>query len=144
MNITISQAQISHYGAITPLTHELGYYTTEDQTYEWLSYLMSSNEHHVFVAINDNDQLCGWIVVEKRISLETGFKAEITGLVVSKSFRRFGVGKQLVVAAASWAHELKLHRIVVRSNIQREDSHAFYKDIGFVFKKSAHNYELLL
>jgi GNAT superfamily N-acetyltransferase len=144
MNITINQAQLNNHIAITNLTHELGYSTTEDQTYEWLSYLLRSKDHQVFVATTDNGTLCGWIVVEKRISLEAGFKAEITGLVVGASFRRFGVGKQLVAAAISWVHELKLQKLVVRSNIQREDSHEFYKDIGFSFKKSAHNYELLL
>jgi GNAT superfamily N-acetyltransferase len=98
----------------------------------------------VLVASNERNQICGWLVVEKRISLEAGFKAEITGLVVSEQCRRFGVGKKLVQAAIDWANGSKLQRMVVRSNIQREESHEFYQNMGFAFKKSAHNYELKL
>ena len=141
MNITITQPQLNDYSEITALTNELGYSAAENQTKEWLGYLLQSENHKVLIAVNEISQLCGWVVVEKRISLEAGFKAEITGLVVGECFRRFGVGKKLVSAAENWAAENGLSKIVVRSNIQREESHVFYKNIGFSFKKSAHNYE---
>lgn len=144
MNILITPAQIIHSSAITSLTQELGYSATESQTKEWLDYLLNSDNHRVIVASNEAKDICGWLVVEKRISLEAGFKAEITGLVVGQKFRRFGVGKKLVLEAVNWANELKLQRILVRSNIQREESHVFYQQMGFLFKKSAHNYELRL
>jgi GNAT superfamily N-acetyltransferase len=144
MDISLSLAEIENAAEIALLTQELGYSATEIQTAEWLTYMLTSNIHSVFIASNERAELCGWVVVEKRISLEAGFKAEITGLVVGEKFRRFGVGKQLVIAAEAWARELNLGRLVVRSNIQRNDSHSFYKNIGFAFKKSAHNYEKLL
>lgn len=142
MDINITQAQITDSSSITRLTQELGYSVRNDQTKEWLNYLLPSDNHRVFVASNESHKICGWLAVEKRISLETGFKAEITGLVVSEDFRRFGVGKKLVQAAIDWAKSLKLQRLVVRTNIQREESHVFYQNMGFAFKKSAHNYEL--
>jgi GNAT superfamily N-acetyltransferase len=76
--------------------------------------------------------------------LQTGFKAEITGLIVGEEFRRFGIGQNLVSAAVNWARSLNLTKVVVRSNVKRKESHVFYQSIGFLFKKSAHNYELLL
>jgi GNAT superfamily N-acetyltransferase len=141
MNIIINQAQLNNYSELTVLTNELGYSATENETEEWLGYLLRSENHKVFIAVNENKQLCGWVVVEKRISLEAGFKAEITGLVVSENFRRFGVGRKLVSAAEDWTVENGLSKLVVRSNIKREESHVFYKNIGFTLKKSSHNYE---
>lgn len=142
MNIEISEARIENAAEVSRLTNELGYVSNEVTTKEWLTYLSNSENHCVLIASNNSKLVCGWIVIEKRISLETGFKAEITGLVVGKEFRRFGIGQKLVEAAVVWARNLELTKVVVRSNVQREESHVFYKDIGFSFKKSAHNYEM--
>ena len=142
MNIEVCEARIENAAEISRLTNELGYVANEAATKEWLTYLSNSKNHCVLIALNNSKLVCGWIVIEKRISLETGFKAEITGLVVGKEFRRFGIGQKLVVAAVAWAKSLELTKVVVRSNVQREESHVFYKNIGFNFKKSAHNYEM--
>lgn len=142
MNIHVCVAMIENAAEISALTNELGYLADESKTKEWLAYLLDSDTHCVLVALNDTEAVCGWIVIEKRMSLETGFKAEITGLIVSEKFRRFGVGQELLSGAVKWAKDLKLTKIVVRSNIQREESHVFYKNSGFTFKKSAHNYEM--
>lgn len=142
MNIEVCEAKIENAAELSHLTIELGYPANEEKTKEWLSYLLSSENHCVLVALNSSKSICGWVVVEKRISLETGFKAEITGLIVGEEYRRFGIGQKLVSAAVNWAKGLKLTKVVVRSNVQREESHVFYKNIGFSFKKSTHNYEI--
>ncbi|MGL4612663.1 MAG: GNAT family N-acetyltransferase [Shewanella sp.] len=142
MNINVCEARIEKAIEISDLTAELGYEANEENTKEWLNYLLSSENHCVFIALNEFNSVCGWVVVEKRISLETGFKAEITGLIVGEKYRRFGVGKKLISEAISWAKSLNLTKLVVRSNIQREESHVFYRSIGFNLKKTAHNYEL--
>lgn len=142
MNIEVCEARIENAAEISHLTNELGYVANEEKTKEWLSYLLNSENHLVLVALNSSNLVCGWVVIEKCISLETGFKAEITGLIVGKKYRRFGIGQKLVLAAVSWAKNLNLTKVVVRSNVQREESHVFYKNIGFSLKKSAHNYEM--
>lgn len=144
MNIEICAAKNENVAEISSLTAELGYTANETHTKEWLGYLLDSENHGVFVAINSGKSVCGWVVVEKRISLETGFKAEISGLIVGEKYRRLGIGQQLITAAVRWARDAKLTKLVVRSNIQREESHVFYQCIGFKFKKTAHNYELSL
>lgn len=141
MNISICEAKIENAEEISELTRELGYVANEAMTKEWLSYLLESENHHVLVALNASKNVAGWLVIEKRISLETGLKSEITGLVVGKKYRRLGLGKKLVSTALNWAKNLGLKKVVVRSNIQREESHEFYRNIGFSFKKTAHNYE---
>lgn len=144
MIITIKPAQLEQASNLAKLSRQLGYEVTEQQTAEWLSDLLKSEIHQVFVAVAEQQQVCGWLVVEKRISLEAGYKAEITGLVVEEGFRRLGVAKQLVRSAAEWAITMGLSRMVVRSNAQRESSHQFYQSIGFCYTKTAHNYQFLL
>jgi len=142
MVITVCKASLENSSEVSALTHELGYSASAYQTTEWLGYLMNSDTHAVFVALNDILSVCGWVVVEKRISLETGFKAEITGLIVGEKYRHCGVGQALVSAALGWAKELHLAKMVVRSNVQRQESHGFYKHFGFDLTKTAHHYEL--
>jgi GNAT superfamily N-acetyltransferase len=142
MNISVCEAKIENAAEISGLTTELGYTANEESTKEWLSYLLDSEKHGVLIALNELNVVYGWIVIEKRISLEAGFKAEITGLIVGEKFRRFGVGKKLISAAIHWAKGENLTKVVVRSNVQREESHVFYRNIGFKFKKTAHNYEI--
>ena len=141
MIIITKNAKIGNAQKISALTNELGYPVTESLTKEWLSVILKSDNHSVIVATDTEGSLCGWVVVEKRVSLETGCKAEITGLVTDSKFRRLGVGKKLVLACESWAIQEGLGKLVVASNIQREESHIFYKNIGFSLIKTSHKYE---
>jgi GNAT superfamily N-acetyltransferase len=141
MNIIIKNAKIQNALEISALTNELGYLANESQTKEWLSFMLNSSDHSVMVATNIESTICGWVVVEKRVTLETGHKAEISGLVMGLEFRRLGIGKKLVSACESWATENGLKKLVVSSNIQRDESHVFYKNIGFSLKKTSHKYE---
>lgn len=140
MRYWITNATLEHAPSIAELTAELGYPANITDTQHWLEALLDSPDHSVLLAASDT-QLYGWLVVEKRLTLEAGYKAEITGLVVSAKCRRMGVGQALVSAAEGWAAEQGLNRLVVRSNIARAESHDFYQSIGFVRKKTAHVYE---
>lgn len=126
---------------ITKLTKELGYMVSEAETLQWLSMLLGSKTHQVMVVANSDNHLLGWIVVEQRLSLEAGFKAEISGLVVRTTARRSGIGRHLISAAEKWATVNGLAQITVRSNVTREESHPFYLGLGYAHKKTAHNYE---
>ena len=50
-----------------------------------------------------------------------------------------GIGSRLVAAAIEWASDQQLP-LVVRSNIKREEAHAFYTALGFDRQKSQHVY----
>ena len=63
--------------------------------------------------------------------IESGRRVEITGLVVSKAFRRSGVGRRLVAAAERWAGRQKVEFVCVRSNVRRRASHRFYRKLGY-------------
>ena len=138
MNIRI--AALDNAIAITALNLELGYPASDLQVRQWLSELLLSSNHCVIVA-EHGSEVSGWLVVEKRLSLETGYKAEITGLIVSKNFRRSGIARELVAAAERWSLNKKLSRMIVLSNVARAEAHDFYRSQDFVLTKTAHNYE---
>ena len=139
MKLRIARNDDAH--EIAKLTNELGYTASEAETLQWLSILLGSKTHQVMVAANSDRHLLGWIVVEQRLSLEAGFKAEITGLVVRTTARRSGVGRHLVSTAEEWATLKGLAHIEVCSNVIRKESHPFYLGLGYEHKKTAHNYE---
>ncbi len=139
MLFEVVQAKMDFSKGLAQLTSELGYQVSHNETENWLGELIGSPLHFVFVAVSDSN-VCGWIVVEKRVFLESGFKAEITGLVVGSKYRRNGIAEALVSAAEKWANGQGLKQIVVRSNVSREESHVFYSSIGFAHSKTSHVY----
>ena len=125
---------------ITRLSVELGYPASVAATVASLAALLASDKYLVSVA-TQGPRVLGWAVVERRLSLESGERAELTGLVVGGSDRRMGVGKALVAAAERWGVEQGLGSIYVRSNVAREESHPFYLGLGYRRKKTQHTYE---
>ena len=143
MTLSINPASMQDVTAIHSLTSQLGYHAALEQSKQWLEQMLHSQQHCVFVA-KRGDKTLGWLAVEQRLFLESGFKAEITGLVVSEDERRIGVGRELVMQAKTWAANHQLTELVVRSNISREHSHLFYQRIGFHHQKTSHQYQMEL
>ncbi|MBM7035605.1 GNAT family N-acetyltransferase [Vibrio ulleungensis] len=143
MNVDIALPIDVDIASIHTLTRQWGYSATADQTRVWVQELTESNKHEMFIAkIGTN--VAGWLVVEQRIFLASQNKAEIVALVVGEQFRLKGVGQSLVSAAEKWSLDKGLTCIVVRSNINRQESHKFYPNVGFTLVKTSHNYEKTL
>ena len=124
---------------IARLCSQLGYPASADDMAARLQRVLSAADAQVFVVAR-GERLMGWIEVASRTSLETGCKAEILGLVVDVDARRSGIGRVLVEAAETWARRQGLHRLTVRSNAARLESHPFYEGIGFARDKTQHVY----
>ncbi|TQF70681.1 GNAT family N-acetyltransferase [Pseudoalteromonas luteoviolacea] len=118
----------------------MGYHSTEGELAKRLAKLLSSDKYKVLVAQNENTLVLGWVVIEHRLTLEGGDRAEITGLVVSDSARGLGVGKQLVQSVLEWAKARQLDKVIVSSNVNRDGLHQFYKQIGFAERKTSKQY----
>ena len=46
-----------------------------------------------------------------------------------------GIGRALVIEAERWVVRIGAAAIVVRSNVHREESHAFYSSLGYTAAK---------
>ena len=141
---SIIPAQETDVAEIVRLSLELGYRTTDDQTRTALTQMLSSPYYFAIVASASAGRLLGWAVAERRLTLESGESAELTGLVVTTSARRLGVGRALVASAEHWALQNGFSSIRVRSNITRAESHPFYEHLGFERAKTQHTYQKLL
>ena len=136
----IRPAKLDDVEQIAPLVAELGYPSSVAEVRERLATLLTSTIDMVYVAVDRASQVVGWIEVATRMTLESGRRAEILGLVVASRARRTGVGLALVSAAERWAARQGMTSIAVRSNVARLESHPFYERAGYARKKTQHVY----
>jgi len=117
--------------AIAALSGVLGYPPDVGAVRATLGKILGRDDHRVFVAGAPGEEICGWLHAHSCHVLESGFRVEIAGLVVSDRMRRLGVGRGLVAHAEAWAREIGATTVVVRSNARRVESHIFYPSLGY-------------
>lgn len=126
--------------AIATLSAQLGYPVDATTVTRRLGKLLARPEHAVFVCADDDGNVLGWAAAEHRLTLESGERIELVGLVVDEAMRRHGIGAALVTAVEAWCMRRGQDEIFVRSNITREDAHAFYLQLGYEHGKTQHAY----
>ena len=141
MASAIRVATIADAAEIARLSAQLGYPAPVETFAARLRRLLDSRVHAVLVAASDADRhLAGFIALEQRITLESGERVEIVGLVVDADARRGGVGRSLVAAAEQWAGDHGLDEVFLRSNVVRPEAHPFYEGLGYTRTKTQHAY----
>lgn len=138
-NITIRRATIDDLESIISLAEQLGYPTSPEAMTNRLNSILSTPEKVIFVADPGDGKAAGYIQAGQHISLEVDPLVEIDGLVVSKDHRRQGIGAALIAAVEDWARSLSIQTVRLHTNIIREESHRFYKDLGFVINKTQYS-----
>lgn len=126
---------------IARLNEQWGYPSLPEEVLFRLQTLSSLTYHEVFVAEIDNG-VAGWVYVYKHYSMGADAFAEIGGLVVDEKLRKKGIGKMLVEKAGIWAAQNGLKRLLVRTNIKREEANAFYEKCGLKLVKKQHVFEI--
>jgi predicted N-acetyltransferase YhbS len=122
--------------AIAQLSATLGYPATAAEILDRLRFMLGSQNHLITVATDSSGAVIGWMHAHASHVLESGFRVEIIGLIVAPEARRYGAGRALVNEAEQWARKLGADKIVVRSNVQRAESHAFYPALGYELTKT--------
>ena len=140
----IRAARLTDAGAVAALSLELGYSTGLAMVRASLRRILARDDHLVVVAESSEGTVCGWLQAHASDALESGFRVEIAGLVVSGATRRLGVGRALVARAEAWAAKVSAGTIVVRSNVKRVESHAFYPSLGYARYKAQEVYRKTL
>jgi len=133
--MTIRDAVVSDAAEITRLVLELGYPAETAVIAKRLARVTAGPQRVVLVAVIE-EQVVGWLEARASEVLESGFRVEIVGLVVSDLCRRRGVGRHLIQRAEEWAAKIDAPLLVVRSNIKRVESHRFYTALGFTTTKT--------
>lgn len=124
------------------LSRELGYPVGVETMKRRLAEIVMADDHSALGAYAQG-RLVGWIDVGIVQHLQSGKYGEIGGLIVSATHQGCGIGKALVKAAEQWVSARGVETILVRSQIVREEAHAFYIRQNFsrvktsaVFRKS--------
>ncbi len=135
-SIEIRPAVARDAAAVARLSRQLGYPTTAKVMSIRLQAILASAPDLLIVATAPSGGLVGWLQAHAAQVVESGFRVEITGLVVDSAVRRQGVGQSLVAAAERWAKSLSAKAVVVRSNAKRVESHSFYAALGYTSTKT--------
>jgi GNAT superfamily N-acetyltransferase len=138
--INIRPATAGDAAELARLSAQLGYPAGVADVARRLARLLNSPTSSVLVADAAAGRLHGFVGVERRTTIESGERVEITGLVVDAQLRRGGVGRTLVAAAEAWARQAGVHEIFLRSNVSRSEAHAFYPSLGYAVIKTQHAY----
>jgi len=138
--ITIRPATIDDVGNLVRWSGILGYQTNEDEMRQRLELIMAEKNSVVLIAEVDGNP-SGYIQVFKKNLIQQLVTGEIGGLAVDDGVRGQGVGRKLVEAAEIWAKDCGCERLVVKSNMMRQTSHASYQAIGFEIKKQQKVFE---
>jgi GNAT superfamily N-acetyltransferase len=129
-SFSIREATCGDADRLAELAGQLGYSSCPNELQSRLNRLTTIPNQAVFVA-EHSGRVVGWLHVGIVALVETNGFAEIFGLVVDEEQRGSGVGGQLIAAAERWAAQHGQQIIRVRSNMIREEAHAFYHHIGY-------------
>lgn len=130
----IRKASINDSAAIAEISSsDLGYDCTAEFVGNKLEKLDTSREA-VFVA-ECNDNVIGYIHVEKYDTLYSETLANILGLAVKAESRRNGAGSMLLNASEDWAKEIGAAGVRLNSGGTRHGAHEFYRARGFNSEK---------
>ncbi len=129
--IVIRRAKIDDAAAIAALAAVLGYPADPVVMSQRLRRVLPREDQRVFLAEDAQQRPCGWLTAHCFDTLASGFRVQITGLVVAETHRRQGVGRMLVNEAEAWAKKIGAEAVVVFSNVTRMESHSFYPALGY-------------
>lgn len=100
-----------------------------------LQHILSAADQKVIVACNTQNKVVGWLHIYQTVRLESGHFCEIAGLIVDKSWRTRGIGKELINMAIEWSRDAGFSRLRVRTRKERIAADTFYSNLGFAKTK---------
>lgn len=138
--MTIRPMRAGDLDAVHALNGQLGYPGDRDVARARIDAVLASPIADAFVAEDGDGRVVGWAHVFTAPFIESGPVAELGGLVVEESRRGEGIGAALVARAEAWARERGLGQLSLRCNVVREETHRFYRRLGFTIQKTQHKF----
>ena len=135
-SLDLSEAQ-----QIAALATQLGYENEVHLLFDRTQKLIKTEDNCIFIA-KSGDEIVGWIHGFIALRVETLPFVEIAALIVSQEFRGQHIGKTLIEAVKEWSIAIGIHKVRVRCNVIRTESHKFYRNIGFSQNKQQMVFEM--
>jgi GNAT superfamily N-acetyltransferase len=120
-----------HLPAVATLCADLGYVRQAAGVPARFRELAHDNAHGLLVALDDKDNVIGFLHVFARCMLHDQAAAQVLAMIVGRAHRRRGVGGLLLARAEAWAAERGLVSVMLYSADGRDDAHAFYAACGY-------------
>jgi predicted N-acetyltransferase YhbS len=139
MAVTIRAAQLSDAEAIAALTIQLGYRVDASGVADRLSRQLTRTDQRVLVA-DSGGRVIGWIHMVATEYIDSPAFVLIAGLVVDRTSRHQGIGRQLVAQAEEWASRQGCSVVRLSSNTRRTEAHAFYERAGYANVKTQYSF----
>ena len=137
IDIIIRPAEAGDAGAIASLCGQLGYPSTSEDIARRLAEIADDPDAAVLAADPRHDGIVGWVHVRALHLITRDACGEIGGLVVDQARRGRGIGGRLMGAAEEWSRRRGLGTLRLRSNVVRDEAHAFYRRQGFTSSKTS-------
>ena len=131
--VKIRDFVLSDVQAVTGLTKELGYPSTEEEMNVRMKKIIDNPLYRTLIAVKEEEVVgyCGIFLYDCWEHNEPILRVEV--LVVKTEARRYGIGKVLMEKAEQWARERGASIISLNSGnrAERESAHKFYPSLGF-------------
>jgi GNAT superfamily N-acetyltransferase len=125
--------------ALFLLSIQLGYKYPLEKLMKKLEYIIKSDEHKIYVAV-DSTKIVGYIHVHLYRSLFIDDLLNILGIVVDQEYRAQGVGTALLKSAELFADTINCKGLRASSGKERLSAHTFYEKRGFASFKEHKTY----
>jgi GNAT superfamily N-acetyltransferase len=129
---------------VAVLSAQLGYPVSEIELQDRFLRIAAIAGNGLFVALDDEQTVIGWMHVHTIDRLEVGRYAEIGGIVVDAAVRGKGAGRALMLCAEAWARDCGYDRVKLSSGAHRIEAHAFYEHIGYSNIRTSYRFEKIL
>lgn len=97
--------------------------------------ILKSASTHLFIAELDNKDIIGMLTLAT-YDIPTGKKFWIEDVVVDKSQRGQGYGKELILFAIEFARASGAHTLELTSRSSRVEANQLYQNAGFVIRET--------
>lgn len=142
MIFTVRKADICDALGICRLSRdEMGYDYPLEKTKERLKSTLVKDYEAVFVAVDDEREVLGYIHASDYELLFSEKRVNILGIAVKADCVRQGIGGALMNAVEEWAKARRAKAIRLVSGEKRAIAHSFYEKCGFVCEKSQKNFK---
>jgi GNAT superfamily N-acetyltransferase len=129
---------------VAELSAQLGYPVPQAELQDRFLRISATIGNGLFVALDDEQTVIGWMHVHTIDRLEVGRYAEIGGIVVDAAARGKGAGRTLILCAEAWARDCGYDRVKLSSGAHRIEAHAFYEHIGYSNIRTSFRFEKIL